>query len=129
MIAAALNASVLAASVLATPALAQDGAALYAQSCQACHQPGGAGVPGAFPKLAGNALVNGPPGPVAHVVLNGRGGMPQFGGDLSDEDIATVITYVRASFGNKAGPVTAAMIKAEREAGAIPPPSNGAQAH
>ncbi len=124
--------AIAAAAVLlapAAPAAAQDGASLYIQSCQACHQPGGAGITGAFPRLAGNAFVNGPPGPVVHVLLNGRGGMPQFGGDLTDEQIATVATYLRSSFGNTGGPVTTAMVKADREAASIPPPSNGQQAH
>jgi len=115
--------------VLGSPALAQDGATIYTQSCQACHQPVGAGIAGAFPKLAGNVFVNGPAQPVVHTVLNGRGGMPQFGGDLTDEQIATVISYVRSSFGNTSGPVTANMVKAEREAGNIPPPADGQQAH
>jgi mono/diheme cytochrome c family protein len=39
--------------------------------------------------------------------------MPTFE-DLPDEEIAAVLTYVRGSFGNKAGPVTAAQVKAAR---------------
>ncbi len=119
----------VAASLLAGPALAQDGAALFSQSCAACHQPQGQGIPGAFPALAGDAFVQGPPQQVAHVILNGRGGMPKFSGDLTDEQIAAVATYVRGAWGNKAGPITAAAVTAERNAGALPPPTDGQQAH
>jgi mono/diheme cytochrome c family protein len=66
---------------------------------------------------------------VAHVILNGRGGMPKFGGDLTDEQIAAIATYVRAAWGNAAGAVTAQTVAAERAAGALPPPSAGQQAH
>ena len=117
------------ALLLAGPALAQDGATIFSQSCAACHQPQGQGIPGAFPALANNAFVQGPPQQVAHVILNGRGGMPKFSGDLTDEQIAAVATYVRGAWGNKAGPISTALVTAERNAGALPPPSDGQQAH
>jgi mono/diheme cytochrome c family protein len=115
--------------LLAGPALAQDGATTFSQSCAACHQPQGQGIPGAFPALAKNPFVQGPPNQVAHVILNGRGGMPKFSGDLSDDQIAAVATYIRSAWGNKAGPVTPSVVTAERNAGALPPPSEGQQAH
>jgi mono/diheme cytochrome c family protein len=55
--------------------------------------------------------------------------MPNFSGDLTDDQIAAVATYVRGAWGNKGGPVTAAAVTAERNAGALPPPSDGQQAH
>ena len=117
------------ACLLAGPALAQDGATVFSQSCAACHQPQGQGIPGAFPALANSAFVQGPPDQVAHVILNGRGGMPNFSADLTDQQIAAVASYVRGAWGNKAGPVTTAVVTAERTAGALPPPSDGQQAH
>ena len=86
-------------------AQAMDGKALFAKNCAACHQANGKGIPGAFPALAGNALVQGAPAEVTTVLLKGRGGMPDFSASLSDADIAQVLTYARASWGNKAGAV------------------------
>jgi len=121
---------IIAAALLAAgPAFAQDGATLFAQSCAACHQPMGQGIPGAFPALAKSTFVQGTPEQVAHVILNGRGGMPQFGGDLTDEQIALVASYIRSSWGNKAAPLTTAQVAAERAAGALPAPVAGQQAH
>lgn len=118
-----------AAGLAAAPAFAEDGATLFAQNCAACHQPMGQGVPGAFPALAGDKFVQGPAEPVAHTILNGRGGMPKFGGDLTDEQIAAVASYVRSAWGNKAPPITPGQVTAERTASALPPPAEGQQAH
>lgn len=108
----ALAASALA---LAAPALAaEDGAALFAANCSACHQPKGQGIPGAFPALAGNTFVQGPSSQVVNVLLNGRGGMPTFRNDLKDEQIAAVITFVRSAWGNKADAVEAAQVAGQR---------------
>lgn len=96
-----------ASAVLAQPV---DGAMLFKQNCSACHQPAGQGIPGAFPALAGNAFVQGDPAAVAHVLLNGRGGMPNFREDLSNEQIAAVLTYVRSAWGNHAPPVAVAIV-------------------
>ena len=87
-----------------------NGAALFKQNCSACHQPSGQGIPGAFPALAGNAFVQGDPKAVAHVLLNGRGGMPNFREDLTNEQIAAVLTYVRQAWGNHAPPVDVAAV-------------------
>ena len=90
---------------LTAGAQAMDGKALFAKNCAACHQANGKGIPGAFPALAGNALVQGAPAEVATVLLKGRGGMPDFSASLSDADIAQVLTYARSSWGNKADAV------------------------
>ena len=87
-----------------------DGAMIFKQNCAACHQPQGQGVPGAFPALAGNTFVQGDPQTVAKVLLNGRGCMPNFREVLSNDQIAAVLSYVRASWGNHAPPVTAATV-------------------
>jgi cytochrome c oxidase subunit 2 len=96
--------------------LVAKGATIYAANCAACHQPNGKGVPNAFPALEGSKVVNGPPQDQIHIVLNGKPGtaMPPWKA-LSDVDIASVITYTRNSWGNKAGDVLPAAVKAARQ--------------
>ena len=97
----------------ATAALAADGQKLFLDNCAACHQRTGMGVPGAFPALNGSKIVLGDPkGPIGRV-LQGKGGMPSFQADLSDADIAAVLTYVRGAWSNKAKPITAAQVAAQ----------------
>jgi mono/diheme cytochrome c family protein len=97
--------ALLCAAFHSAGAQAMDGKALFQKNCAACHQANGKGIPGAFPALAGNALVQGPPADVATVLLKGRGGMPDFSGSLSDADIAQVLSYARASWGNAANAI------------------------
>ncbi len=108
-------------AALASPAsgLAEplDGAALFKQNCSACHQAAGQGVPGAFPALAGDRFVQGDPKAVAHLLLNGRGGMPNFREDLTNEQVAAVLTYVRSAWGNHAPPLDAAVVAAAQAGG------------
>lgn len=96
------------------------GKEIYNQ-CAACHQPEGKGMPGVFPALAGSSVANGPVAEHIKTVLQGRktgkfpAPMPPFGPQLSDVDVAAVITYERNSFGNKAGDVVQpAQVKAAR---------------
>lgn len=111
----------LAATVAAGSAVAQtSGAELFSQNCAACHQAAGEGVPGAFPALAGNKLVQGDPKDAAWVVTHGRGGMPNFAEDLNDAQVASILTFLRSSFGNKAGPVDEATVKGVRGQAAAP---------
>jgi cytochrome c6 len=118
-------AALLSAAVSAGSALAQtDGASLFAQNCSACHQAMGQGVPGAFPALAGNKFVQSDPKNPAYVVTHGRGGMPNFSEDLSDTEIAAILSFVRSSWGNTAGPLDAATVASVR--GAPAPPDNQA---
>ncbi len=98
--------------------LMKKGAQVYATSCAACHQANGQGLPGAFPALAGSALVKGPVEGHIDRVMNGKQGtaMAAFAGLLSDVEIAAVITYERNSFGNDTGDVVQpATIKAARK--------------
>ncbi|RAU39478.1 MULTISPECIES: cytochrome c [unclassified Pseudomonas] len=104
------------------------GKAIYADRCSACHTPTGEGVERLFPKLAMAPLVNSSdPSSLIRVVLAGnRAGatdaaptapaMPAFGWNLSDENVADVLTYVRNTWGNAAAPVSAANVKEVREA-------------
>jgi len=82
------------------------GAAVYNANCVACHQATGKGVPGTFPALDGSKVVNGPRAGQISIVLNGKPGtpMPPWT-QLSDPDLAAVITYTRNSWGNKTGDV------------------------
>ena len=118
----------LAASAIALAAAPQaraDGKALFQKNCAACHQASGKGIPGAFPALAGNALVQGPAPEVAMVLLQGRGGMPDFSASMSDEDIAAVLSFARAAWGNKAAPLKAEEIGALRSQLGVPRFANG----
>ena len=78
------------------------GEKVYLTNCVACHQATGVGVPGAFPALKGDAVVLGEQAGQVKVLLNGQGaGMPAWK-SLSDVEIASVITYTRNAWGNKA---------------------------
>jgi mono/diheme cytochrome c family protein len=125
---AAVTAMALFAATV-SPAFAQDaGQAQFLSSCSACHQPTGQGIKGAFPALAGDAFVQGEPSAVIGRVLNGRAGMPRFKGDLNDDQIAAVVTFIRSAWGNHASPVTPADVAAVRS-GAAPAPMQTLQAH
>jgi cytochrome c6 len=88
--------------------------ATFLDNCSACHQASGQGIPGVFPALAGNSFVKGDAAQVVGVILGGRGGMPSFRNDLSDEQIAAAASYIRGSWGNRAKPVSAAFIAETR---------------
>lgn len=84
------------------------GEKVYSTNCVACHQANGKGVPGAFAPLDGSAVVNGPKAEQINVLLHGKktgkygaSEMPAWK-QLSDTDIAAVITYTRNSWSNKA---------------------------
>ncbi|HET9659589.1 MAG TPA: cytochrome c [Thermomicrobiales bacterium] len=119
----------------AAAGLIAEGEEIYNTTCIACHRAGGEGVEGvpgsaptingAIPALAGNAFVTlDDPKPAVLTVLNGRGGMPRFGGAYSDEQIAAVLSYVRQAFGNDAGPVSPDLVaEAREESSAAPLPA------
>ena len=83
------------------------GEKVYNTNCAACHQVNGQGLPGAFPAIAGSKVATGPVGDHVHLVLTGRPGtaMQAFGPQLSDLDLAAVVTYQRNAFGNNTGDV------------------------
>ncbi|MBC7416275.1 MAG: cytochrome c oxidase subunit II [Herminiimonas sp.] len=82
--------------------LKQRGEKVYGANCVACHQATGKGVPGAFPALDGDPIVNGPRDAQINILLNGKNAMPAWKTVLSDTDIAAVITYTRNAWSNKA---------------------------
>ena len=107
---------------------------LLFQTCAACHQASGVGVPAVYPPLAGSEWVVGSDEHVVRIMLHGlagpvkvegkdyNGNMPAFGAgsgyNWSDDKIAYVITYIRQEWGNKAAEVTADRVKEIREKGA-----------
>ncbi|MFA6902647.1 MAG: cytochrome c oxidase subunit II [Gallionellaceae bacterium] len=94
------------------------GEKVYAANCAGCHQAKGEGMPPVFPALDGSKMVNGPKQAQIDIVMNGKAGtaMPAFGNQMSDTDIAAVITYTRNAWSNKAGDVTqSSEIKALRK--------------
>lgn len=112
----------------AAPAVAMDGAEIYASRCQTCHQKNGQGVPGVFPPVDNSEWVTGDKGRLIRIILNGMAGevevngttysgsMPPWGSFLSDEEVAQVSTYVRQSWSNDASEVTAEEVAAVRAA-------------
>jgi cytochrome c oxidase subunit II len=86
------------------------------QNCAACHQANGKGIPGAFPALDGDKVVLGPKEGQINVLLNGQNGKMPAWKQLSDSEIAAVITYTRNSWSNKTGEVIQpAEVKAQRK--------------
>jgi mono/diheme cytochrome c family protein len=73
-----------------------DGEELYVESCSTCHGTDGQG--GIGPGLAGIADRMPLPDHI-DVVLNGRGGMPNFSSTLDDETIAAIVAYEREGLG------------------------------
>jgi mono/diheme cytochrome c family protein len=119
-------ATLFAAGCHSVPAKPADpGRAAYEANCLACHQADGKGVRGFQPPLVGSSWVKGDPQVLAAWVLTGgfnsaarkqsvnENVMPGFP-QLDDETIASLLTYVRATFGDGAGPVTAAEVAAAR---------------
>ncbi|HUY41925.1 MAG TPA: cytochrome b N-terminal domain-containing protein [Candidatus Dormibacteraeota bacterium] len=111
------------ASGAATSASAVHGASVFSQNCASCHGAQGQGMPGVFPPLANNPFVTGDPSKVIDVVENGlhgavavagktyNGQMPAWKSQLSTQDVADVITYIRTKLGNNnASPVSATQV-------------------
>jgi mono/diheme cytochrome c family protein len=89
------------------------GEAIFGNACATCHGASGQGAAN-FPALAGNDFVTGEPAQVIQVVLHGRNAMPAFENQLSELEIAAVISFIRNSWGNDAGPVTPEEVVSER---------------
>lgn len=94
------------------------GKQVYAQ-CAACHQIDGTGIPAAgFPALKGGAIATGPVAAHLDIVINGskvNPAMAAYGAQMSDTDLAAVITYERNAWGNDTGDVVQpADVKAAR---------------
>ena len=117
------------------------GRAVYGSLCGLCHGNDGLGKPGQAPPLAGSEWVNAKGiQRIARIALAGLNGkiqaegkdwnlsMPAMGAALSDADLAAVLTFIRQSWGNQAGAVTADDVQAVRAAvGARPQPMTSDQ--
>ena len=125
---AALLAACATAEPQASSSASTDTAAgrqLYARHCLACHQADGYGVPNMQPAIAGGAWVQGDPRALAMFVMTGgfdsesrkdsdNGNvMPPFV-QLPDQELAAILTFIRAEFGKGASPVGAAEVAAAR---------------
>jgi mono/diheme cytochrome c family protein len=92
---------------------------IFLNVCSGCHLETGRGSAAAA-NLAGSHFVNGRPEVLARILLSGKEGkiglMPPAGATMSDEELASVLTYIRGSFGNTASPVQPAAIKEWRAA-------------
>jgi mono/diheme cytochrome c family protein len=125
--AAPLASAAAGAFVKASDEQMKRGAAVYARTCIACHQPTGMGLPPVFPPIANAPIVVGNPELPIKFILQGLMGPITVGGTtynsmmppvagVTDADVADVLTYVRQSFGNKGNPVSADQVKAVRAA-------------
>lgn len=104
-----------------------DGQQVYTSKCVACHQATGLGVTGVFPPLAASEWVTGDAKLLARILLHGisgemhvagatyNGAMPSWK-QLSDDELAALMSHLRSQWGNKASPIDAALVKAERDA-------------
>lgn len=87
--------------------LMAQGEEAYNRSCATCHMVNGEGVPGVFPSMKGSTVTTGDISKHLDVVVNGVAGtaMQAFGGQLSEVDLAAIITYERNAWGNDTGDV------------------------
>jgi mono/diheme cytochrome c family protein len=91
---------------------------IYRNLCQACHQPDGRGQDRLAPSLVGSELALAAPEIPTRILLGGKEGpiglMPPIGASITDEQIASVLTYVRREWGQDGTPVDPAIVKSVR---------------
>lgn len=106
--------------VAQTSTSAPDGAQLYIQHCQSCHQPGGEGLPGAFPPLKGSPVVTGDDLDLyVNIIMKGYDPRPSYASmpavgllnNLSVEDITAIINHEKTSWGNNSRKVSQEEVK------------------
>ena len=102
------------------------GQALFAGTCSTCHQGNGAGLPGVFPPLAKSDWLAANPKRAIDVVLHGISGPVKVNGQdynsvmppmsqLTDDEVANILTYVLGGWGNAGGKVTKAEVAEQRK--------------
>ena len=113
-------------------ASAERGKAVYLQTCMACHQPTGLGIPGAFPPFDGSEYVQGDTKRLVALVIKGYMGPIEVKGQKFNNiliavdtqfpmlkengKLADVLNYIRTAWSNKADePVTPEFIEKVRE--------------
>ena len=126
----------LRAPAAGAPGAVADGKQVYTVNCVACHQASGKGLPGVFPPLDGSEWVVGDERTLVNILLHGvsgeitvmgnpyKGAMPSFK-QLSNNELAAVVSHVRAEWSNKAGAIKPELFEAERKASARSTPFNG----
>jgi mono/diheme cytochrome c family protein len=94
------------------------GREVYRNICQTCHQPDGRGLARVAPPLVGSVLALAPAEVTARILLNGKEGpvglMPPIGATLTNDQIASVLTYVRREWGQTGDPVDPRTVEAVR---------------
>lgn len=140
MVAAGAGSKVSAAEAqMSKDELMAQGEEVYAKTCAGCHQANGMGLPGSYPPLVAGVAFSAPTGTTRleelgfwkngkiqlgsvenhiEVVVNGipNSRMFAFGGQLSDAEVAAVVTYERNAWGNDSGDVIQpAQVKAARQ--------------
>ena len=106
------------------------GKRIYTQNCSACHQPTGQGIPRLFPPLAGSEwvignaeisdihlvtiILHGLQGPIEIKGTTYNNAMPPWQ-QLRDEQIASVLTFIRSEWGNSAPAITTDFVKSTRD--------------
>lgn len=103
----------------------KSGERIYLENCLACHQANGSGVPRMAPPLKNVSYVIGDKAKLINIVLKGfdeeveiegeyySNPMPGFP-QLTDVEVANVLTYIRSNFGNNAEPILPREVAVER---------------
>jgi mono/diheme cytochrome c family protein len=102
------------------------GQLLFSQTCANCHQPSGLGMDGVAPPLVDSEWVLGPQDRVCRIVLHGLHGPVTVGrktvdmempalGTFTDEQIASVLTYIRREWGHEGSPVEVSEVEKVRK--------------
>ncbi len=107
-------------------ALFDQGKTLFEATCAQCHQPHGLGQEGLAPPLVDSEWVVGPAPRLVRIALQGAHGrievkgrtynleMPAFASAFNDEQLASVLTYIRRAWEHTASPVAPGMVKSIR---------------
>ena len=111
---------------------------MFNANCVACRQANGKGLPGVFPPLDGSEWVIGDERVLANILLHGingeisvagrafKGAMPSFQ-QLSDAELAAVLSHVRATWSNSAPPLQPELLARERKAATRSAPFTGGE--
>jgi mono/diheme cytochrome c family protein len=102
-----------------------EGAKLYNTYCAGCHQRDGMGAIGRFPPIASTDWVSGDKNRLIDIVVNGLEGNITVNGEnynnvmpphhfMKNDELATLLTYIRQNYGNSASPVTAQEVEKVR---------------
>ncbi len=98
------------------------GSAVYKKYCLVCHQANGSGVPGMFPPVRQGSWMGRDPKELVHIITKGLSGKVEVDGkiykslmpaqaQLTDEEIADVLTYLRSEFGNSYDAIDVELVK------------------